>query len=142
MQTRNVDKLLFVGLAAGALALAACGGGDDDSGGGGEPATSVSIEAEDFAYGPDSWTIVADAEVTVTVDNVGLNEHDWVVLKAGTDISDETEFSQDLVETELKGVQSGESDSTTINLPAGDYQVICAIAGHFDAGMEGTLTAE
>lgn len=130
-------SLLALGVAA--LALAGCGGGDD-SGGGGDPVTSLTITAEDFSYDPSSWSIVADTDVSVTIDNQGLNEHDWVVLQAGTSIEAEEDYSADMVETELKAVPVGETDSTTINLPAGEYQVICAVVGHLDAGMEGTLT--
>ena len=38
-------------------------------------------------------------------------------------------------------VEVGADKSLTFTAPdGGTYQVICAIASHFDAGMEGTLT--
>jgi uncharacterized cupredoxin-like copper-binding protein len=40
-------------------------------------------------------------------------------------------------------VEAGETKTVTFTAPpAGDYQVICAIEGHFASGMEGTLTSE
>jgi hypothetical protein len=36
---------------------------------------------------------------------------------------------------------SGESVSDSFNLAADEYQIICAIEGHFAAGMKGTLVA-
>ena len=36
---------------------------------------------------------------------------------------------------------AGETNSASFTLEPGEYQVICTIAGHFDAGMRGTVSA-
>jgi uncharacterized cupredoxin-like copper-binding protein len=73
--------------------------------------------------------------------------HEWVILQPGVTISSE----DDLPETEEElvanfiyweeEVESGDTATFTFTAPAaGEYQVVCAIPGHFNAGMEGTLT--
>lgn len=125
------------------LLVVGCGGGSDDAAdGGSQAATAVEVEATEYGFAPDEWTIPADTDVEVTLANEGQIEHEWAVLSEGTMIESESEFGEDLVETEIEVVAPGESTTKTVNLPAGTYQVICAIPGHFDQGMEGTLTVE
>ncbi|MCO8127210.1 plastocyanin/azurin family copper-binding protein [Acidimicrobiia bacterium EGI L10123] len=135
----SVGVLLALGISTVALFLAMS---DDDSGGGAAapagPATSVEIEASEFAFDPSDVAVVADTDVAVTLDNVGAVEHNWTVLEAGTTIAEEAEFEPDTVVAEV-AADPGASESGSVNLAAGSYQVICTIAGHFAAGMEGTL---
>ncbi|MEZ5382070.1 MAG: plastocyanin/azurin family copper-binding protein [Microthrixaceae bacterium] len=138
-------------LAFGALilAIAAFVMASDDSGGGGggaaapaadaAPATELSIATSEFAFDPENAAVVADEDVTVTLDNSGAVEHNWTVLKAGTTIGAESEFTDSMVEAAVGDVAAGETLDDVINLPEGDYQVICSVAGHFDAGMKGQL---
>jgi len=128
---------VFIALA---LVVAACGGatgGGDGGAADGGGATSVTVTGTEFAFDPVGVTVPADTNVTVTFENGGTIEHEWTVLN--TRISSEAEFSEDMVLLRLVAPGGG-SDSGTLNLPAGEYQVVCAIPGHFDAGMEGTLT--
>ena len=37
---------------------------------------------------------------------------------------------------------SGDTETLTLNLPAGTYTFYCNVPGHRAAGMEGTLTVE
>jgi plastocyanin len=128
-------KLLVLAIPAViALLLAACG--DDDGGG----ATSFTVEASEFEFSPDAWAVAADTVVTITFSNAGSIPHEWAVLTEGTNIESEAEFAEELVELEVEAIQAGETATQTFNLPAGTYQVICALEGHFNAGMEGTLT--
>ena len=53
----------------------------------------------------------------------------------------EEELLADFVNVEEE-IEPGETKTLTFQAPpAGTYQIICAIEGHFDAGMEGTLTS-
>lgn len=143
MTKRCVRARTVVVIAAAAVLVAACGG-DDDSGGGGDgdgaAATLITVEGTEFAFEPDAWVVAADTDVTVTFENGGSIEHEWVVLTAGTEIGSEADFSASLIEASIDKIPAGTSESLTLNLPPAEYQVICAIPGHFDAGMEGTLT--
>ncbi|HSM01775.1 MAG TPA: plastocyanin/azurin family copper-binding protein [Acidimicrobiia bacterium] len=119
------------------LFVTACGDDDGDQGGG---ATEFDVAASEFQFSPDAWAVAADTDVTVTFSNAGSIPHEWAVLTEGTNIESEAEFTEDLVELEVEALPAGESTTQSFNLPAGTYQVICALEGHFNAGMEGTLS--
>jgi uncharacterized cupredoxin-like copper-binding protein len=123
-----------------ALLLSACGGG---------ASTEISASMEDFAFSPVEWTVPAGEEITIELTNDGSVEHEWVILQSGVTISSESELPE--TEEELLAdfvywedeVEPGETKTLTFTAPAaGEYQVICAIEGHFEAGMEGTLISE
>lgn len=138
MQTPR--KLLWLAVPAAMLVfVAACGGGDgdEDEGGG---ATEFSVAAVEFQFSPDAWAVAADTDVTITFSNDGSIPHEWAVLTAGTNIESEADFAEELVEFEIEALPAGETATQTFSLPAGTYQVICALEGHFNAGMEGTLS--
>jgi uncharacterized cupredoxin-like copper-binding protein len=130
---------LMVGLPV-AFLLSACSGG---------ASTEISADMTDFQFSPTEWTVPAGEEITIELTNDGSVEHEFVILQSGVTISDETalpeteeELLADFVYWEDE-VEPGETKTATFTAPpAGEYQVICAIEGHFDAGMEGTLTSE
>jgi uncharacterized cupredoxin-like copper-binding protein len=132
--------IIVVGLAAISLAVAACDGGDEAS-------TSLDVTATEFQFSPTEWTIPAGEEITIDITNDGSVLHEWVLMQPGVRIESE----DDLPETEEElladfvyvedEVEAGDSKTLTFTAPAaGTYQVICAIEGHFNSGMEGTLT--
>lgn len=125
-------------LAFAVLGLGACGDDDDD-----EASTSIEATASEFEFDPNSWSVPAGAEFTIRFENDGSVEHEWAVIKRGQDIESEAEFAEERVLFEVEAIPAGESTTETFTVDeAGSYQVICAIDGHFDAGMEGTLTVE
>jgi plastocyanin len=115
--------------------------GDSGGGGGDDEASSVAISAVEFAFEPDAWTVVADTEAEVTLNNDGSLEHNWTVLEQGTTISSEDEYDAGTVVAATEDIAGGESDTVVASYTPGTYQVICTISGHFNAGMSGTLTA-
>lgn len=143
--TRRVGVSTVAIVTVGALLLAGCGGDSDDGGGNGgsggsSAATSFTVQGNEFAFSPDSWTVAADQDVTITFQNTGAIEHEWTVLEAGVTITSEAEFGDELVAASVDKIAAGATATETLNLSAGSYQVICAIPGHFSAGMAGTLT--
>jgi plastocyanin len=121
-------------------------GTDENRGGGaavaGGPVTELTVAATEFAFDPSTAEMPVGEEVTVTMDNVGSVEHEWVVLNEGVRIADEAEFSEDMVLARTERVQGGESSTVSFTLDAsGTYQVVCLVAGHLAAGMQGTVTA-
>jgi plastocyanin len=90
-------------------------------------ATSLSVEAFDLGYRPTSLTMPAGSDVTITFTNTGVLQHDFVI--------EDTDFGTDLID-------NGTSVDLVVNLPAGSYTYYCTVAGHRDAGMEGTLTVQ
>jgi plastocyanin len=150
-----------------AMALAACGGGDsttgdtspvggaaeeveekageakeevedkageakDEAEGGTAGASTLDFEADPsgaLAYTSDTATAQA-GKVTVNFTNSSPVPHN-------VDIEDES--GEDVAETEI--LAEG-SDSTTANLKPGTYTFYCAVPGHRQGGMEGTLTVK
>ncbi|MCC6704204.1 MAG: cupredoxin domain-containing protein, partial [Thermomicrobiales bacterium] len=85
----------------------------------------LNIEAVDIAFDTKALEGPANTDFTITLTNNGAAQHDFVI--EGTDFK-----------TEI--LNAGESQTITVNLPAGEYTFFCSIPGHRPAGMEGTLT--
>lgn len=125
-----------------AVVLVGAGCSSDDG-----ASTDIEVTLDSFELSPDSWEIPAGEEITITMTNDAEIAHEWVILQPGVTISSE----DDLPETEEElvanfiyweeEVEAGDSATFTFTAPAaGEYQVVCAIPDHFNAGMEGTLT--
>lgn len=118
-----------------ALVLAACGGGDDEAEGGREPE-------------PEQTGALA-ADIVITGTDALEFEPSEVEARAGTiSVSLTAEGAPHTFTVELEGgdqtvVQAftpGEPAMGGIELEAGRYTFYCAIGGHRESGMEGTLT--
>ncbi len=134
-------RVTIAAIGLGLLLAGACGGGDDGGSSAGDATTTaLTIEANEFEFSPSGWTVAADTDVTITLDNKGAVIHEWVLLSSGNTISSEADFDEGLVAHKISDVEAGTTGTVTFNLPAGEYQVICKLEGHLDAGMEGTLT--
>lgn len=136
MKSRKYLALLMVILA---VALAACSGGG--------ASTSIKADLKEFMFDPQSWEIPAGETITIELTNSGTIAHEWVLLKPGVTISDESDLPD--TEEELladfvyweEEVEPGDTATFTFTAPAeGTYQIICAIEGHFNGGMTGDLT--
>jgi uncharacterized cupredoxin-like copper-binding protein len=134
---------LPIALAVLIVVLAACGGDDGPSA---EAQTDITVEMSDFAFDPRQVLVPPGAEITVTVDNVGSVEHNWIVLQEGIQIEAEADIPDDRSGFELEKtglVDAGGSSSVTFTAPeSGIYQIICDVPGHFTAGMEGRLRVD
>lgn len=142
--------VLAFALLLAAFALAACGGGDDDttSAESSAPAeTQAEKPAEDESAG-DAKALVFEAdpdgalaftsdkatsgpgEVTVDFNNPSSVPHNVEIETADGEVVAETE------------VITGDSESVAAELEPGTYTFFCEVAGHREAGMEGTLTVK
>ena len=126
------------------LGVAACGGDDEDDGGGAaEPATDTSGGGGGGGEGTvimltadpggalsfDQTELTAPAgEVTIQLMNDSGTPHNVEIEGNGVEETSET-ITEGM--TEL-----------TVTLEPGEYEFYCAVDGHKDAGMEGTLTVE
>ena len=129
MPSRRVMALTVLILV---VALSSCGGGG--------AAGEIDVELKEFAFSPTSWEIAAGEEITVNLTNAGAIEHEWVVMKPGSEITSEDQFTEDKVLWEAEA-EPGQAITAAMDaLTAGEYQIICAIESHFAAGMKGTLT--
>lgn len=132
MRTR---MLLLAGV--GAVAILATGCGDDGGGDGADDA--IEATATDFEFEPDDWTVPA-GDFSLELTNDGAVDHEFVIMNE--EIDSEADFAEDLVLDEVEAPPGETVDYDFTVDEAGTYQVLCALEGHFDAGMEGTLTVE
>lgn len=85
--------------------------------------TDISLEAENMAFS--SEELVANTgEITVHLDNHDLWWHTFTIDELGVNLQ----------------VPMGANQQVTFNAPPGTYRYYCAIPGHEDIGMHGTLT--
>lgn len=134
------------------FALVACGGdeetapatdtgsateaeeGGEAGGDGGAAAAGGTVEFEaapdeSLAYTTDSASTEA-GEVTIEFTNPQSIAHDVAIEDSSGETVGKTEV-----------ITEG-SDSTVVDLEAGEYTFYCTVPGHREAGMEGTLTVE
>ena len=119
--------------------LTACGGGATT------PApTNLTIDMAEFMFNPATVTVPAGGQVNLTLTNSGTLEHEWVIMNLGAQVTPpfgEEDEANIYWEREL---EPGGSTTETFTAPTepGEYQIICGIAGHLEAGMAGTLVVQ
>jgi uncharacterized cupredoxin-like copper-binding protein len=148
---------LTVVAAVAAVAVAGCGG-DDDSGA--APATTEAPAATATAPATTSGTTgtapAAPAKATVKVDADPNGMLAFVqkslTAPAGADtfvLTNDASVPHNL-EIEGNGVEAGPTETISggqtaqlkVTLKPGTYEFFCAVPGHREAGMEGTLTVQ
>ena len=132
----NMKRFLPVGiLVCVLLALSACGGSKST------PSTDLKVELSDFKFTPDNFTVPAGKDITIQLNNVGAVEHEFIIMKKGTEVSapfNEDDKANVFWMTKL-GI--GDSQAQTFTAPSepGEYQISCGTPGHHEAGMIGKL---
>jgi nitrite reductase (NO-forming) len=91
-----------------------------------EPA-SVRVTASEFAFDQSTLRAQVGQRITVTVDNRGLTDHNLRIEALGAQVA-------------AKPGQSASGDFTFQK--AGSYEFFCAIPGHKEAGMHGTVIVD
>jgi plastocyanin len=121
-RTRRLSYVLAL-----APVLAACGGAPSGSAAP-APSGAIAIEAMEYKFTPSTVTVPA-GDVRFWVRNAGTVEHEFEIFKGETVVS------------EIEGLVPGLAKELTVtNLAAGEYTFICALNGHDQLGMKGTLT--
>jgi plastocyanin len=105
-------------------ALAACGGSATPS----PAAQKVSVVGTEFAFDPNTIEAKAGETLEITLVNKGTLEHDISIDALGVKL--------------LVPVGKTLAVTTAKPVPAGTYEFYCAVAGHKEAGMVGTLTVK
>lgn len=88
-------------------------------------AGDIHLVAKNVAFAETEIATTA-GEVTVTLENKDLFWHTFTIEELGVDLR----------------VPVGAELPITFEAPPGEYEFICAIPGHTEAGMRGTLTVE
>ena len=139
--TRRLFLLLFTVLAL-TVVVSACGGDDDDDAAEEPAATEDTTTHENGGGGHivltadpggelsfDQTELTASAgEVTIELVNESTTPHNVEVEGNGVE-----EVSETITES---------TTELTLTLEPGEYEFYCAVPGHREAGMEGTLTVE
>ena len=130
------------------LGVAACGGDDDDEGAA-EATTETTQATTDTEAsggggggGGQTLTLTADPSGALAFDTTELTASSGEVtieLVNDSGIQHNVEVEGNGVEEESETITSGSTD-LTVTLDPGEYEFYCAVDGHKDAGMEGTLT--
>ena len=105
--------------------------------------TTLNIEMSEFRFTPTQFTIPAGQQITLKLKNSGSIMHDFIILKAGAVVSGSFDHNKQMGDIFFHAMlDSGKADTFTFSAPAepGEYQIICGIAGHFQAGMIAKLT--
>ena len=113
----------------GTITVGGSGGGAETTepaaGGGADAVTEASIDTIDINFSVKELTIAANTDVKITVTNKGVLQHD---------------FHVDKLDITSKMLNSGDTDTVTINAAPGTYDYWCTVPGHKEAGMTGVLT--
>jgi len=139
-----MNRSIFRGAAVAALGvLAACSSAPEPM--------AVSLQATEFQYGPKTIEAAVGQQVTVALVNGGTVEHDFVILEIplAEPVADSGEADEmaghNMGELEMQAAVHGEAmpgvTGSVAFTPtqAGTYEFFCAVAGHKEAGMVGTL---
>jgi plastocyanin len=112
-------------------AVAACSDDDNEDSGGEEPAATtpasdggegnaVTVEARDFSFDPETFTVTAGEEATVTLNNTGSASH---TLNVYTD----EEYTDPVDGAETGNVSGGDSGEFKATFEAGEYYFRCEV---------------
>ena len=138
-----------------------CGGGDDNGDGGQaaapaptttqtttqSPAASraLTVRMTEFAFDPKD-AVAKAGRVTITAPNDGKVVHELVVLKTDEDPAKLPKKGGEVDEStsvgEIADVEPGSTKKATLKLAPGKYAMVCALPGHYESGMYGSLAVE
>jgi uncharacterized cupredoxin-like copper-binding protein len=134
-----------------------CGGDNGDGGQAAAPTATVTqtttdrsaasralrIRMTEFAFDPND-AVAKKGAVTITALNDGEVVHDLVLLKTDVDPAKLPKKGDKVDEStsvgEIADVEPGSTKKTTLELAPGKYVMVCALPGHYEGGMYGSLT--
>ena len=152
---------MVIAAAVSILAFTACGDDTDGDSGADTASTDdqVGVDLQEWAVVLDQQSAPA-GEVTFSVENVGEEVHEFVIIKTDLDpgalpteddgsVSESGEGME--VIDEIEDIQPGDSAELTADLDAGAYALICNILeeeedgefeSHYQMGMRTAFTVE
>jgi uncharacterized cupredoxin-like copper-binding protein len=137
-------------------------GGDDDNGNGGQGAATaptktqttsdspaagraLTIRMTEFAFDPKN-AVAKAGNVTITAPNDGQVVHELVLLKTYVDPANLPKKGDEVDEStsvgEIADVEAGSTKKATFELAPGKYAMVCALPGHYEGGMYGSITVK
>jgi len=104
----------------------------------------VNVTATDFRFAPQQWHVDAQKEISLSMTNKGIQDHEWVILKSGTNVT--LPFNEDDEEKVYWEIETG--PAATIHAmfvsptQPGTYTIVCGKPRHIERGMTATLVVE
>ena len=162
MPVLRIKSLAIAVIVILAAPVAAGCGGDGDNGDGGQagapsptatqtttqrPAAerALTIRMTEFAFDPKD-AIAKAGRVTITAPNDGTVVHELVLLKTDEDPATLPKKGDEVDEStsvgEIADVEPGATKKATFKLVPGEYAMVCALPGHYEGGMYGSLTVK
>ena len=160
MRIKSLATIVAIVLVA--VPVAAGCGGDDDSGDGGQAASpaptatqtttqppaagrALTIRMTEFAFDPKD-AIAKAGKVTITAPNDGRVVHELVLLRTDEDPATLPKKGDEVDEStsvgEIADVEPDSTKKATFKLVPGTYAMVCALPGHYEGGMYGSLTVK
>lgn len=131
---KKISSLMIVVLSL-SLILTACGGA-------GGASKSINVVLTDFAFSPNTFTVPAGQPISLSITNNGAVQHSFAIMKLGSQVSGRlTDADRPNMYWQKLAIQPGQtvSDSFTAPNDPGEYQILCEVPGHFEAGMVAKL---
>ncbi len=126
--------ILSVWIFVTSILLASCGSAS-------VPTTEIDLIVTDFQFSPNSFTVPAGENITIHLGNSGAVVHSFIIMDSGQTAG--SEFGdEDLPNVYWKvEVPPGNDFSATFTAPQepGEYEFVCSIPGHLQAGVVGRL---
>ena len=96
---------------------------------------------DDFLYDPIKFIVSPGDEIAFNATNAGTIKHDFVIMKLGTSAGPIFGSEDEASVYWQVDVGPGASMETSFIAPTelGEYEVVCSMPGHLQAGMEGQL---
>ena len=112
------------------LGAGGCGGDDDEPGRTVtvKSGTSLAVVADEYSFDPETIVVTGGGEITFELENTGVLAHNLRVFDAGTEVGGTPTFT------------GGKTQSGSVSLDPGDYELVCTVGNHADLGMTGKLT--
>jgi uncharacterized cupredoxin-like copper-binding protein len=99
----------------------------------------------EFAFSPKA-SVSKSGRVRISARNSGKTVHELVVLKTDADPAKLPKKAGKVDESksvgEIAHVNPGATKKTTLKLAPGKYAFVCALPGHYEGGMYGSLTVK
>ena len=103
-----------------------------------KPSKTLDVTMTDFSFSPNSFTVPAGEQVTFSATNNGAVVHSFIIMKSGIKVTGHfSDFDKGNIYWKIEQIAPGRSVKDTFISPdkPGEYQIICGVAGHFEAGM-------
>ena len=148
---RKAHRVIVLSVLAGGSLLAGCGEDLDDTKGGSSEESNddgiISGHVKEWEVVIETDTVPAGT-VEFSIENQGTIQHEFLVVK--TDVApgeipvEGDRFSEEqesiFMVDEIPEFEVGLTNKLVVELEPGTYQLVCNIAGHYQAGMFTQLT--